>query len=470
MKKLSLILVICIMLIMISPIMVSAAKVGDPLGDVLYSDITAYINGHAIPTSVIEGKTLVAVEDLAKYGFDVKWDGTAKTLKVELNKNKEFKPLSVKKDTTNKPGTFKCKYVYTDIKTYLSGELVESFAVDGVTLIDFDLLGKYGKFQWDGSKREIKLTLNSSTPSVKMYVDFPSVPDFGAFSGTELVDFDSVDRTIGYWYDGYSTKMVNDYCELLKNCGFSYWSTNEDTGAVFYRKDNIIVFVNSYKNKETVVGLIIEDETIALDSSSQGNKSAVAYYKDYSTVPDFGAFSGAKLNKTVALDDGTVGYFYDIYSQKTINTYNDLLKDCGFVHHATYGNDVLYQKDNIVVSAFLWEDEKITIVMIEFLDEVITPSENKNTVVYYKDYPTVPDFGAFANFDLDDISIESDYIAYYYINYSISVVNNYINLLKELGFSFYYTDKYGDDWYIKDNVLVCAYMESYGTAVFVTND
>ena len=133
-------------------------NVGDILGSVLYSDITAYINGHAIPASIINGRTLIVVEDLAKYGFDVKWNNSARTLSVTLNKNKEFAPLTVVKE--NFPtGAVKGKYFYTDIETYLSGELVESFAIDGVTLIDFDSLGEYGAFKWDGQKREIHLTL-----------------------------------------------------------------------------------------------------------------------------------------------------------------------------------------------------------------------------------------------------------------------------------------------------------------------
>jgi hypothetical protein len=135
-------------------------KVGDPIGDVVYSDITAYINGYPIPTSVIKGVTLVVVEDLAKYGFNVNWDGKARTLKVTLNKSKKFEPLPVIKDTTYKPGTFKCKYLYTDIKTYISGQLVNSYAIQGVTLMDFELLAKYGKLAWDGKTREIKLTIN----------------------------------------------------------------------------------------------------------------------------------------------------------------------------------------------------------------------------------------------------------------------------------------------------------------------
>ena len=144
----------------------SSHKVGDPLGDVVYSDITAYINGQAIPTSIKNGTTMVVVEDLANYGFDVKWDGKARTLKVELAKNKKFTPLPVVKDTKNKPGTFKCKYVYTDIKTYISGKEVESYAIAGVTLIDFELLKQYGTLSWNGKTREIKIEISTNTANI----------------------------------------------------------------------------------------------------------------------------------------------------------------------------------------------------------------------------------------------------------------------------------------------------------------
>ena len=131
--------------------------IGTPLGDVLYSDITAYINGEAILTSVINGKTLVVAEDLAKYVFDVFWNNSDRTLKIELNENKKINPLFVEKlPQEKKSGDFKCKYVYTDIKTYLSGEEIESYAINGVTLIDFELLARYGEIMWNEQARELK--------------------------------------------------------------------------------------------------------------------------------------------------------------------------------------------------------------------------------------------------------------------------------------------------------------------------
>lgn len=132
---------------------------GAILGNVLYSDIVAYINGKAIPTSNANGKTLVAVEDLAKYGFIVVWDNGSRTLRVQRDKNAAVNPLTAEKDVTHKPGMFKCNYLYTDIKTYLSGEAVGNYAINGVTLIDFELLAKYGKLGWDEKTRELRLVI-----------------------------------------------------------------------------------------------------------------------------------------------------------------------------------------------------------------------------------------------------------------------------------------------------------------------
>jgi len=90
-------------------------------------------------------------------------------LKVELNKNKKIDPLPVTKDTAHKSGAFKCKYLYTDIKTYLSGVEAESYAINGVTLIDFELLKKYGKLTWDGKTREIRLVIGEEVEKVEAY-------------------------------------------------------------------------------------------------------------------------------------------------------------------------------------------------------------------------------------------------------------------------------------------------------------
>ena len=134
--------------------------IGTKLGDVVYSDITAYINGHEIPVRAANGKTLVVVEDLARYGFDVVWNGTAKTLKVEINKGKAFNPMTAEKDAANKPGAFRGNYVYTGIKTYLSGKLTGCVSINGQIYMDFETLKKYGKISWNGQTRELRLVID----------------------------------------------------------------------------------------------------------------------------------------------------------------------------------------------------------------------------------------------------------------------------------------------------------------------
>jgi len=164
--KIFLLLTVCVLTAVIFSVTVSAdaaPKVGDIIGNVLYSDITAYINGQAIPTSVIQGQTLVVVEDLARYGFDVVWDAKAKTLSVELNAGKKFNPLTVIKDTVNKPGTFKQYYYYTNIKTYISGDEIPSYSLDGRTLMNFELLKKYGKLTWDARAKTISLNIENNS-------------------------------------------------------------------------------------------------------------------------------------------------------------------------------------------------------------------------------------------------------------------------------------------------------------------
>ena len=134
-------------------------SVGDPIGGVLYSDVKAFVNGERIPSSNIAGNTFVCVEDLLNYGFTVVWDETARTLSVERNtRNPVIDPLDVEELPPNvKPGDVKCKYLFTDVRTYLSGELVKAFNIGGRTLIWFDLLGRYGNVSWDEETRELRL-------------------------------------------------------------------------------------------------------------------------------------------------------------------------------------------------------------------------------------------------------------------------------------------------------------------------
>lgn len=149
------------------PLTSSAAKVGDTIDWVLYTDITTYINGYYIPSYNINGYTAVVVEDLLYYGFDVAWDGTAKTLKVTRNYARDINPPDDYKPTknTHKVGDRAMPVLYTDIKTYFSGDQMTSYNVDGRTIAYVDDLATYYQksYVWDGTARVLKLELTGDT-------------------------------------------------------------------------------------------------------------------------------------------------------------------------------------------------------------------------------------------------------------------------------------------------------------------
>jgi len=134
-------------------------QLGAVLGNVLNTDVTAYINGQQIPTYTIGTRTFIAVEDLERYGFDVAWNRGDRSLRVEWNANKSFNPLSAERNTRT-PGSVRGVYIYTDIKTYLSGREVEAFNMQGRTIIDFELLSRYGSISWNSELRRLRLWID----------------------------------------------------------------------------------------------------------------------------------------------------------------------------------------------------------------------------------------------------------------------------------------------------------------------
>jgi len=89
---------------------------------------------------------------------------------VEHSAGKAFAPKTVAQDNMAS-GTVRCSYYATDVKTYLSGVLVEAYNINGATLIQFDLLGRYGDVVWDGAERALRLSTSKDlTAEEQKYV------------------------------------------------------------------------------------------------------------------------------------------------------------------------------------------------------------------------------------------------------------------------------------------------------------
>ena len=79
-KKIISIILVVIMLVSAMCISVSAAT--GKAGNYYYTDIKSYVRGKLIDSYNVGGKTVILVEALRTYGFNVDWDGNARTLTI----------------------------------------------------------------------------------------------------------------------------------------------------------------------------------------------------------------------------------------------------------------------------------------------------------------------------------------------------------------------------------------------------
>lgn len=134
-------------------------KIGDVVGHTCYTDIAAQINGHPLRSYNIGGETAVVAEDLREYGFSVVWDGEARTLTVERDLEGAVTGDYQPQGQTQTVGAQAGDIYYTDIKTYVQGERVTSYAIDGETAIRFSELERTGTLAWEEEARTASLTL-----------------------------------------------------------------------------------------------------------------------------------------------------------------------------------------------------------------------------------------------------------------------------------------------------------------------
>ena len=142
------------LLLSLSFLAVYAQAADRVIGTIYHTDIAAKIDGAYIPSYNINGSTGIVVEDLADYGFDVRWDAEARELHVVLNAD-AFSADYVHTSNTHRVDSVAGKVYATDIKTYLDGEEVPAYNIGGATVILMDELSRCGTVKWDAAAREI---------------------------------------------------------------------------------------------------------------------------------------------------------------------------------------------------------------------------------------------------------------------------------------------------------------------------
>ncbi len=106
---------------------------GDVVCPIYSSDIITKLDGREIQTYSLDGRMMIAVEDLVPYGYSVSWDGDTNTLiAVKTGEaDKDFNPSFGRGDEGRQIG-----YMYeSDITVFLNGKRTDAYSIGGKMVV-----------------------------------------------------------------------------------------------------------------------------------------------------------------------------------------------------------------------------------------------------------------------------------------------------------------------------------------------
>lgn len=181
-KKLISVMIVTVMLASLLCVGVNAAY--GKAGDYYYTDIKSYVRGQLIDSYNVGGKTVILVEALRTYGFNVTWDANARTLTITDNKGAATSNATA---SANGPiGAVAGSYYHTDIVTYFNGVAIESYNLGGQTVIPATKLRDFGyNVIWDGDNRRVLIDTNASAVvSGSSVIDNVTIKENQTYHGT----------------------------------------------------------------------------------------------------------------------------------------------------------------------------------------------------------------------------------------------------------------------------------------------
>ncbi len=162
MKRLFLITLLVLSVFVSCFVTAHASNIGDVVGKTLYTDIVAKINNYDIAAFNYNGYTMVVAEDLRNYGFDVEWNPYDRTLSVK--RNPSVTTVASTYLTPQIPASLAGKksfdVLYTDIRTFVDGNEVMSYNIDGATIINLEELKVYGDVLFNEFTRTLEININ----------------------------------------------------------------------------------------------------------------------------------------------------------------------------------------------------------------------------------------------------------------------------------------------------------------------
>lgn len=420
------------------------AAVGDVLGDVYSTDISAYMDGAPIASYNIGGRTVIKAADLRDYGFDVTFDEENRIAYVTAVSRPEVLPSEISDTGKGEPGKVIGKYLETDITCWVNGMSVDSYNIDGSTMIVTEDMGNMEKImsrdgnihsdlgyapscvkmEWDETGRRVLLNaihprdnISTENGDFKILGDKLIVENGYFPMGYDLYK-DSKGESVASWVQGISPDgMYLELNALMEALGMDYSLDGNTVNLNNVNADEIYLrYSQSGAANGGVTNVIFPlDINLSLNGEPYENEGIVFAYEYRGqilvSVKYLNAAFGAECIKALgALPEGIgepiakIHGTYDIVSvnHKNINSYfcsdgktyvsaDDLAK-CGF--NVKYsGNKVEITKPEVIPETTQEDYEK---------PETSSYGELKNLFDVYKGVYDVTVDGV----DIDDVYID----------------------------------------------------------------
>lgn len=196
-------------LILAAPAAVHAAN-GDIAGTIYSTDILTEVDGNPIESYSLNGETLIALEDLVNYGFEVYYNDNIRSVFVTRTgvTDPSFSPYVER----GKVGSTIGYYYESDIRAFLNGKEIEAYSLDGKMVSKVELMGSE---YFDGSHPfYMGYSYNNEKRLLSLY--------------TDPAEYSTFDMTLNSMFDTY-TGLMDRKTYMHTN---DFWFVNRFTGGL----------------------------------------------------------------------------------------------------------------------------------------------------------------------------------------------------------------------------------------------
>ena len=188
--------------LMIAAPAAASAATGDIVGTLYTTDILTEVDGKPINSYSLDGETLIALEDLRDYGFEVYYNDNVRSVFITRTGTPDhsFSP----KVERGKVGSTAGYYYESDIRAFINGKEIEAYSLNGKMAAKVELIGTeyfdgphpfYCGYSYDDSKRLLSLYTD---PSKYSSFDDTLNDMFGTITG--LLDRKTYMHTDDFWF------------------------------------------------------------------------------------------------------------------------------------------------------------------------------------------------------------------------------------------------------------------------------